>query len=123
MTDQGPEEDRVMEAENEIDKKESHAMMVNIDKMVRHKRCMNIIWDLQMNINIVAVIYFHYKPKTFRCRVEAPFNNHTTRQLKKWYVSVMHIRFPILFQSHFPFLLPGKEVLCLILFQAHLFIK
>ena len=43
MTDQGPEEDRVMEAENEIDKKESHVMMVNIDKMVRDKRCMNII--------------------------------------------------------------------------------
>ena len=43
MIDQGPEEDRVMEAENEIDKKEPHVMMVNIDKMVRHKRCMNTI--------------------------------------------------------------------------------
>ena len=126
MTDQGPEEDRVMEAENEIDKKESHVMMVNIDKMVRHKRCMNTIWDLQMNKHRVSYLLPLEKPKTGWRKVKPPFKNHTTQQLPlilKSDVSVMHIRFPILFQSHFSFLLTGKEVLYLILFQSHLFIK
>ena len=63
MTDQGPEEDRVMEAENEIDKKESHVMMVNIDKMVRDKRCMNIIWDLQINKHRGSYLLPLQKPK------------------------------------------------------------
>ena len=81
MTDQGPEEDRVMEAENEIDKKESHVMMVNIDKMVRHKRCMNTIWDLQMNKHRVSYLLPLQKPKTGWRKVKPPFNNHTTQQL------------------------------------------